>query len=64
MNYAGYSLVYETSEYVLFKSIVFYFISELDYKDDIRVKFSPKLNRLMYPESGRGYFVHNLCASY
>ena len=64
MDYAGYRLGQEATEYVLFKDIVSRFIRKLEDKNDISVEFSPKLNRLVYSESGRGYLVHNLSAGY
>ena len=64
MDYAGYRLGHEATEYVLFKKIVSRFIMELEGKNDICVEFSPKLNRLVYSEGEKGYLVYNLSAGY
>ena len=64
MDYAGYRFGHEVTEYVLFKKIVSRFIKELDDNDNVHIDFSPKLNRLVYSESGSGYLVHNLSAGY
>lgn len=64
MDYAGYRLGHEAEEYVLFKKIVSRFVKELEVKDNVRIEFSPKLNRLVYSEGEHGYLVHNLSAGY
>ena len=64
MDYAGYRLGHEAEEYVLFKKIVSRFVKALEGKDNMRIEFSPKLNRLVYSEGERGYLVHNLSAGY
>ena len=64
MDYAGYRLGHEAEEYVLFKKIVSRFVKELEENDNVRIEFSPKLNRLVYSEGESGYLVHNLSAGY
>lgn len=64
MDYAGYRLGHEATEYLLFKKIVSHFIMELEGNNNVRVEFSPKLNRLVYSENGSDYLVHNLSAGY
>lgn len=64
MDYAGYRLGYEATEYALFKKIASRFITELEENDNVQVEFSPKLNRLIYSENGSSYLVNNLSAGY
>ena len=64
MDYAGYRLGHEATEYLLFKKIVSHFITELEGNNNVHVEFSPRLNRLVYSENGSDYFVHNLSAGY
>ena len=64
MDYAGYRLGHEATEYALFKKTVSRFITELEENNDVKVEFSPKLNRLIYSENGSSYLVNNLSAGY